>query len=81
MEDAMKLMDKDSDGNVITIKSYQCDINDDIFLHPSQHACDMKDAIFILWYSDTQINTFKALKKPELICNYRLRWLSHSQVK
>lgn len=50
MEDAMKMMDKDSDGNVITIKSYQCDINDDIFLHPSQHAYDMKDAIFILWY-------------------------------
>lgn len=38
MEDAMKIMDKDSSGNVITIKSDQCDFNGDIFLQPSQHV-------------------------------------------
>lgn len=48
MENAMKIMDKDSSGMVIIIKSERCDFNDGIFLHPSQHACDMKDAIFLL---------------------------------
>lgn len=33
MEDVMKMMDKDSDGNVIIIKLYYCDINDDIFFY------------------------------------------------
>lgn len=50
----MKMMDKDNSGKKCNY--HQCDFNGDIFPHPSQHACDMKDAISILWYGDIQLN-------------------------